>query len=294
MLAKLAVVDLARLAHPVEHRDRRRQRIGKLLHRRRARLLQMVGADVHRVPLRRLAGAEKDHVLGQPERRVGREDVGAARQIFLDDVVLGGALKLGAGRALFVGDRHVERQQPGRGRVDGHRRVHRGDRDVRQTAPACRRYGRSRRRPCRLRPAPADGRCRSRSGSADRRRSRGRSGPWRGSDGRADLTLGGRMPGVGPEDPGFVASRRLRPPVRLRHRRTLLKAQRPCRQGPCRIARASIASSRNVAFRRKTPPAPDVAAPKKAHAGSSNGRRRLPWPARNRQHLQGGGATCGK
>ena len=89
----------------------------------------MVGADVHRVPLRRLADAEENKVLGQPQRRAGREHIRAARQIFLDDVVLRRALQAGARRALFVGDRDIERHQPRRGGVDGHRGVHRVERD---------------------------------------------------------------------------------------------------------------------------------------------------------------------
>src|SRR5208337_3209439 len=47
-LGETRLVDLARLTHAIEHGDRRRQRVAQLLNRRRARLLQMVGADVHR------------------------------------------------------------------------------------------------------------------------------------------------------------------------------------------------------------------------------------------------------
>ena len=134
-LGETRFVNLARLADPIEHGDRCGERVGKLLDRRRPGFLQMVGAHVHRVPLRRLAGAEQDHVLGQPERGVGREDVGSAGQIFLDDVVLGRALKLRARRALLVGDRDIEGHQPGRGGVDGHRRVHRRERNVLEQGP---------------------------------------------------------------------------------------------------------------------------------------------------------------
>ena len=58
----------------------------------------------------------------------------------------------------------------------------------RRTASACRRDGRSARRPCRPRRGRARGRGRSRSGWAGRRRPKGRSGPWRGCRGRARST----------------------------------------------------------------------------------------------------------
>ena len=129
-VGKARGVDLAGLANLVENRDRRRQRIAQLLHRRRARFLQMVGADVHRVPLRRLARTEQDEVLGEPQRRPRRKDIGAARKIFLDDVVLRRALQRGSRGALLVGDGDVKRHQPRRGGVDGHRGVHRRERDI--------------------------------------------------------------------------------------------------------------------------------------------------------------------
>ena len=77
----------------VEHRDRRAHGVGDLLHRRRSRLLQVVGADVDRVPLRDVLDRVGDHVGDQPQRRRGREGVGAAREVLLDDVVLGRALE---------------------------------------------------------------------------------------------------------------------------------------------------------------------------------------------------------
>ena len=90
----------------------------------------MVRADVHRVPLRHFARREDDDVAGQPQRGAGREDISAARQVFLDDVVLCRALQRGARRALFVGGGDVEREQPRRRSVDRHRRVHVGERDA--------------------------------------------------------------------------------------------------------------------------------------------------------------------
>ena len=134
-LAELVGRHLTRGLHRVEHGDRRRQRVGQLLHRRRASLLQMVGADVGRVPLGNLFVREDDGVLDQPQRRLGREHVGAARQVFLDDVVLNGAGELVARGALLVGEGNVERQQPRRRGVDRHRRVHLVERDTGEQRP---------------------------------------------------------------------------------------------------------------------------------------------------------------
>ena len=51
--------DLAGRLHRVEHGDAGGQREGQFLHRRRAGFLQVVGADVGRVPLRHFLVAEK-------------------------------------------------------------------------------------------------------------------------------------------------------------------------------------------------------------------------------------------
>ena len=176
------------LAQIVEHRGGGGQREGQFLLRRRAGLLQMVGTHVHRVPFRQVLAGIGGDVGDHPQRRFRRADIGAAREVFLDEVVLHRALELGDIRALFLGHRDIEREQPGGGRVDRHRGVHLLERDLRRTASACRPDAPPARRPCRLRRAPACGRCRSRSGSAGRRRSRGRSAPWRGWCGRARST----------------------------------------------------------------------------------------------------------
>ena len=118
------------LADRIEHRDRVAERVGDLLYRRRARLLQVVGADVDRVPARDLCHRVGDHVGGQPHRRCGRERIGAAREELLDDVVLRRALQDRLVHAVLLGGDDVERQQPGRRRVDRHRRVHRLQRDA--------------------------------------------------------------------------------------------------------------------------------------------------------------------
>jgi hypothetical protein len=118
------------LAHAVQHRLRRRQRIGDLLNGRGAGLLQVVRADVDRVPLRNLVDGEGDHVRDQPHRGLRRERVGAARQELLDDVVLGRALKGARLDAVLLRHRHVQGQQPGGRGVDRHRRVHLVERDA--------------------------------------------------------------------------------------------------------------------------------------------------------------------
>ncbi len=117
-------------AHGVEDGDRVGQRVGDLLDGRRARLLEVVGADVDRVPLRDLGHGVGDHVGDEPHRGAGRERVRPAGEELLDDVVLGRALELGGVVALLLGGDDVERQQPGGRRVDRHRRVHRVQRDA--------------------------------------------------------------------------------------------------------------------------------------------------------------------
>lgn len=115
---------LARVAHRVEDRDRRGHRVRDLLDRGGPGLLEVVRADVDRVPLGDVVDRVRDHVRRQPQGRPRREDVRPAREVLLDDVVLGGALEQGDVRALLLGGHLVERQQPhGRG-VDRHRGVH--------------------------------------------------------------------------------------------------------------------------------------------------------------------------
>ena len=59
------------LARRVEHRDRVGHRVGDLLHGRGAGLLQVVGADVDRVPLGDVLDRVGDHVGDQPHRGRG-------------------------------------------------------------------------------------------------------------------------------------------------------------------------------------------------------------------------------
>ena len=134
-LAEALLRHLAGVAHRVEDGDRGADRVGDLLHRRRPGLLQVVAADVDRVPLRHRRHGVGDHVGDQPHRGPGREDVGPARQVLLDDVVLRRPRELGHVVPVLLRDRLVERQQPhGRG-VDRHRRVHLVERDAVEERP---------------------------------------------------------------------------------------------------------------------------------------------------------------
>ena len=118
------------LADGIEHGDRVRHRKRDLLNGGGARLLKVVGADVDRVPLGHVSDRVGDRVGDQAHAWSRRERVRAAAQVLLQDVVLGGALKLLLGDALLVGGDDVKRKQPcGRG-VDRHRGVHLIQRDV--------------------------------------------------------------------------------------------------------------------------------------------------------------------
>ncbi len=98
-LVELGLRERVAAAQLVQHEGRGGERVGDLLHRRGTRLLQVVGADVGGIEPRHLAHRVLVHVGDQPHGRPGREDVRAARQVLLDDVVLGRALqRRGAGR----------------------------------------------------------------------------------------------------------------------------------------------------------------------------------------------------
>ena len=95
---EVALRDLARLAHGVEHPDGGGQGVGDLLGGRGPRLLQVVAADVDRVPLGDVAHGVGDGVDGQPAAGERREDEGPPRQVLLHDVVLGGPRQDRGGR----------------------------------------------------------------------------------------------------------------------------------------------------------------------------------------------------
>ena len=68
--------------------DRVGERERDFLHRRRSRFADVIAADRDRVPVRQLALAERKDVGDDPQRRARRIDVGAARDVLLEDVVL--------------------------------------------------------------------------------------------------------------------------------------------------------------------------------------------------------------
>ncbi|GBF27925.1 hypothetical protein MnTg02_02985 [bacterium MnTg02] len=103
--------------------------------RRRACFLQMIGANVDRIPFRQLFISELDHVGDQPHGRVRWKSVGAAGEIFLDDVVLDRPCQRLAVHALLIGNGDIERQKPRRRGVDGHRRIHLLKRDAFEKRP---------------------------------------------------------------------------------------------------------------------------------------------------------------
>ena len=71
--------------------DRVGEREGDFLHRRGARLANVVPADGDRVPAGQLSRAVREDVGDDPEGRLRGVDVGPARHVFLEDVVLGRA-----------------------------------------------------------------------------------------------------------------------------------------------------------------------------------------------------------
>ncbi len=101
-----------------------REREGELLHRIGAGLADVIPADRDRVPSRMPLGAITDEVGRETHRWPRREDVGPARDVFLQDVVLrrtGDAI----GRdALPLRDCDVHGKEDGRRRIDSHRRRH--------------------------------------------------------------------------------------------------------------------------------------------------------------------------
>ena len=165
------------VGHPVGDRE------GQLLDRGRAGLADVVAADRDRVPARQLARPELDRVGHQAHRRLRREEVFLLGHELLEDVVLGRPFQPGARHAGLLGGHDVHRPDRGGRRVDRHRRGDALERQAGRAGPPCRPGSRRRRRRSRTRPRPRGRPCRSRTGSACRRRSTARSGPaassWR-------------------------------------------------------------------------------------------------------------------
>ena len=106
-----------------------REREAELLHRRRARLADVVPGDGDRVPLRQPLAAVGEEVGGDPHRGARREDVVPARHVLLEDVVLHRAAELGARDPLALCDELVEEEQERGRRIDRHRGRHLAERD---------------------------------------------------------------------------------------------------------------------------------------------------------------------
>ena len=112
-------------------RDRVGEREGDLLDRRRAGFADVIPADRDRVPVA-AARARSNAKMSVTIRSDGRGgiDVGAARDVLLEDVVLNRARQRRGGDALPSRDGDVEREQDDRRRVDRHRRRHAVERDA--------------------------------------------------------------------------------------------------------------------------------------------------------------------
>ena len=119
-------------ARGLEIGDAVREGEGDLLHRRRAGLADVVPADADRVPARQLVPAVGEQIRGDAQGGLRREDVGAARDVFLQDVVLHGPRQRLERNLLLSRDRHVQRQQDRCGGVDRHRGGDAVERQARQ------------------------------------------------------------------------------------------------------------------------------------------------------------------
>ncbi len=114
----------------VHIRNRVGDREGHFLHGRRPGFADVVAADRNGVPVRQFTFTPREDVGDDPHRVPRRVDVGAARDVFLQDVVLDGAAQLGQRDTLPACDRHIQREQNNGGGVDRHRRRHLAQRDA--------------------------------------------------------------------------------------------------------------------------------------------------------------------
>ena len=110
------------------------ERKGKLLHRRRAGLADVVSGDRDRVETREVLLGVGHGVDRQAHRRARREDVVPARRVLLEDVVLDRAAQLLWRNALALAGQLVQEQQHRGGRVDRHRRRRLAHRDALEEA----------------------------------------------------------------------------------------------------------------------------------------------------------------
>ena len=94
---------------------------GELLRRRRPGFADVVAADGDGIPLGGVGAPPLEHVHDELERRLHREDPGVLGHVFLEDVVLDGALQLGRGHPLLLGRGDEEAPEDRGGAVDRHR-----------------------------------------------------------------------------------------------------------------------------------------------------------------------------
>src|SRR5208282_5022820 len=93
----------------------------EFLRRGRASLADVVAGDRYRVPVRNFLRRKAENVSDDPHRAARRIDVRAARDVFLQHVVLDGAVDLVPADPAALRHDQVQRQQDRRGRVDRHR-----------------------------------------------------------------------------------------------------------------------------------------------------------------------------
>ena len=106
------------------------QRKRHFLDRRRARLPDVITADGDGIPFRSAIMAEGEDIRHNPQGGAEGIDVRPTRDIFLQDIVLDSPRKLAEVHALLFRHREVERQEDGRGGVNGHRGGDTVQRDV--------------------------------------------------------------------------------------------------------------------------------------------------------------------
>ena len=100
------------------------EREGRLQHRGRARLHDVVAGNRDRVVARHVLGAVGDDVRDDPHRGQGRVDVGVAREKLLQDVVLDRACELFLLHTLLLGGHDVAREDREHGAVHRHGNGH--------------------------------------------------------------------------------------------------------------------------------------------------------------------------
>src|SRR5216683_2957664 len=116
------VVDFeARLDGGFDVGDAVGDREGEFLRGGRAGFADVVAGDRDRVPVRNLFGRVLENVGDDAHRTARRINIRAAGDVFLEDVVLDGAVELAPRDVALLGDDEIEREQNRGGRVDGHR-----------------------------------------------------------------------------------------------------------------------------------------------------------------------------